>query len=71
MVWHGCGMGVAWVWHGCGMGVAPYGCTRFIIFFPVPRAGLFSVKIQTKLLAIKHFSVNETMSGQPNKCLIH
>ena len=41
-----------------------------IIFFPVPCAGLFSVKIQKKCLAIKNFSVNETMSGQPNKHLI-
>ena len=32
-----------------------------IIFFSVPRAGLFSVKIRKKILAIK----NETMSGQP------
>ena len=40
-------------------------------FFPVPRAGLFLVKIWKKFLAIKNFSVNETMSGQPNKRLIH
>ena len=33
--------------------------------------GLFSVKIRKKFLAIKNFSVNETMSGQPNKRLIH
>ena len=33
--------------------------------------GLFSVKIQKKFLAINNFSVNDTMSGQPNKCLIH
>ena len=33
--------------------------------------GLFSVKIQKKFLAIKNFSVNDTMSGQPNKRLIH
>ena len=32
---------------------------------------LFSVKIQKKFLAITNFSVNETMSGQPNKRLIH
>ena len=42
-----------------------------IIFFPVPRAGLFSVKIRKKFLAIQNFFVNETMSGQPNKRLIH
>ena len=42
-----------------------------LYFFPVPHAGLFSVKIRKKILAIKNFSVNETMSGQPNKCLIH
>ena len=36
-----------------------------------PITGLFSVKIQKKFLAIKNFSVNDTMSGQPNKCLIH
>ena len=41
------------------------------IFFPVPHVGLFSVKILNKFLAIKDFSVNETMSGQPNKHLIH
>ena len=48
-------------------------CSRraYYIFFPVPCAGLFSVKIQEKILAIKNFSVNETMSGQPNKHLIH
>ena len=33
--------------------------------------GLFSVKIQKKFLAIKNFCVNDTMSGQPNKRLIH
>ena len=33
--------------------------------------GLFSVKIRKKFLAIKNFSVNDTMSGQPNKRLIH
>ena len=48
-------------------------CRRFnlftttFFFFSVPRAGLFSVKIWKKFLAIKNFSVNETMSGQPNK----
>ena len=31
----------------------------------------FSVKIQKIFLAIKNFSVNDTMSGQPNKRLIH
>ena len=40
-------------------------------FFPIPRAGLFSVKIRKTFLAIKNFSVNEMMSGQPNKRLIH
>ena len=39
------------------------------IFFPVSRAGLFSVKIQKKFLAINNFFVNETKSGQPNKRL--
>ena len=33
--------------------------------------GLFSVKIRKKFLAIKNLSVNDTMSGQPNKRLIH
>ena len=33
--------------------------------------GLFSVKIRKKFLAIKNFSVNDTMSGQLNKRLIH
>ena len=33
--------------------------------------GLFSVKIRKKFLAIKNFSVKDTMSGQPNKRLIH
>ena len=42
-----------------------------LYIFPVPHAGFFSVKIRKKFLAIKNFSVNETMSGQPNKCLIH
>ena len=36
-----------------------------------PITGLFSVKIWKKILAIKNFSVNDTMSGQPNKRLIH
>ena len=36
-----------------------------------PITGLFSVKIQKKFVAIKNFSVNDTMSGQPNKRLIH
>ena len=36
-----------------------------------PIMGLFSVKIRKKFLAIKNFSVNDTMSGQPNKRLIH
>ena len=41
-------------------------------FFINPFAsGLFSVKIQKKFLAITNFSVNDTMSGQPNKRLIH
>ena len=39
------------------------------VFFPNPRAGLFSVKIQKKFLAINNFFVNETKSGQPNKRL--
>ena len=43
----------------------------FNIFFPDPQTGLFSVKIRKNILAIKHFSVNDTMSGQPNKRLIH
>ena len=43
----------------------------YIIFFPDPRTGLFSVKIWKIFLAIKNFSVNDTMSGQPNKRLIH
>ena len=38
-----------------------------LYFFPDPRTGLFSVKIQKKFLAIKNFSVNDTMYGQPNK----
>ena len=38
-----------------------------LYFFPGPRAGLFSVKIRKKFLAIINFSVNETKSGQPNK----
>ena len=42
-----------------------------LYFFRFPRAGLFSVKIRTKFLAIKNLSVNEVMSGQPNKSLIH
>ena len=33
--------------------------------------GLFSVKIRKKFLAITNFSVNDTMSGQQNKRLIH
>ena len=37
----------------------------------VGKMGLFSVKIQKIFLAIKNFSVNETMSGQPNKRLIY
>ena len=36
-----------------------------------PITGLFSVKIQKKFLAIKIFSDNDMMSGQPNKRLIH
>ena len=36
-----------------------------------PITELFSVKIRNKFLAIKNFSVNDTMSGQPNKHLIH
>ena len=44
---------------------------RNIIFFPVPRAGLFSVKIRKKILAINSFSVNETKSRQPNKFLVN
>ena len=41
-------------------------CRAYYIF-----AGLFSVIICKKFLAIKNVSVNETMSGQPNKCFIH
>ena len=33
--------------------------------------GLFSVKILKKFIVIKNVSVNDTMSGQPNKRLIH
>ena len=40
-----------------------------VLLYPI--TGLFSVKIQKKFLAIKNFSVNDTMSGQPNKRLIH
>ena len=40
-----------------------------VLLYPI--TGLFSVKIQKKFLAIKNFSVNDTMSGQPNKHLIH
>ena len=40
-----------------------------VLLYPI--TGLFSVKIRKTFLAIKHFSVNDTMSGQPNKCLIH
>ena len=36
-----------------------------------PITGLFSVKIRKKFIAIKNFSVNDMMSGQPNKRLIH
>ena len=39
-----------------------------VLLYPI--TGLFSVKIQKKFLAIKNFSVNDTMSGQPNKRLI-
>ena len=40
-----------------------------VLLYPI--TGLFSVKIQKKFLAIKNFSVNDTMSEQPNKRLIH
>ena len=40
-----------------------------VLLYPI--TGLFSVKIQKKFLAITNFSVNDTMSGQPNKRLIH
>ena len=40
-----------------------------VLLYPI--TGLFSVKIQKKFLAIKNFSVNDTMSTQPNKRLIH
>ena len=43
----------------------------FNIFFPDPQTRLFSVKIRKTFLAIKNLSVNDTMSGQPNKRLIH
>ena len=46
--------------------------SRWVYYiFSGPRVGLFSVKIQKTFLAIKNFSVNETMTGQPNKRLIH
>ena len=34
-----------------------------IVFFLVPRVGLFSVKIRKTFLAINNFFVNETKSG--------
>ena len=40
-----------------------------VLLYPI--TGLFSVKIRKKFVAIKNFSVNDTMSGQPNKRLIH
>ena len=40
-----------------------------VLLYPI--TGLFSVKIRKKFLAIKNLSVNDTMSGQPNKRLIH
>ena len=40
-----------------------------VLLYPI--TGLFSVKIRKKIIAIKNFSVNDTMSGQPNKRLIH
>ena len=40
-----------------------------VLLYPI--TGLFSVKIRKIFLAIKNFSVNDTMSGQPNKRLIH
>ena len=36
-----------------------------VLLYPI--TGLFSVKNLKKFLAIKNFSVNDTMSGQPNK----
>ena len=44
---------------------------REYIFFLSPRTGLFSVKIQKKILAIQNFSVNETKSGQPINAFSH
>ena len=41
---------------------------EYYIFFG-PLCGVFSVKIRKKFLAINNFSVNETKSRQPNKCL--
>ena len=43
--------------------------TSGIYFFPVPCAGLFSVKIWKKIIAINNLFVNEMKSGQPNKRL--
>ena len=40
-------------------------------FLRSPHTGLFSVKIQKKILAINNFFVNETKSRQPNKRLIY
>ena len=42
-----------------------------LYIFPGPRAGLFSVKIWKKFLAINNFSVNETKSGQPINAFSH
>ena len=39
--------------------------------FLYPITGLFSVKIRKQILAIKNLSVNDMMSGQPNKHIIH
>ena len=37
----------------------------------LPHNGIIFSENSEKFLAIKSFSVNDTMSGQPNKCLIH
>ena len=54
----------------CGVVFNPFasGIQKVLLY---PITGLFSVKIRTKFLAIKNFSVNDTMSVQPNKRLIH
>ena len=42
-----------------------------LYFFQSPVRDYFQWKFGKKFLAIKNFSVNETMSGQPNKRLSH